>query len=80
MANADALLSKGPEIAKTNVLANKVVEGSESKTAGLGVGLSVRLTAKPDKVQAVKEFLIVRCLLYSVDKSFTLVDRARCPW
>ncbi|KAJ7928824.1 hypothetical protein B0H13DRAFT_1966372 [Mycena leptocephala] len=58
MANADALLSKGPEIAKTNVLANKVVEGSKSKTAGLGVGLSVLLTAKPDKVQAVKEFLI----------------------
>ncbi|KAJ7678999.1 hypothetical protein DFH06DRAFT_1165429 [Mycena polygramma] len=58
MANADALLSTGPEIAKPTILANKVVEGSKDKTAGLSVGLRVLLTAKADKVQAVKEFLV----------------------
>ncbi|KAJ6576719.1 hypothetical protein DFH09DRAFT_366412 [Mycena vulgaris] len=58
MANAATLLSVGPEIAQPTVLANKVVGGNKSKTAGLGNGLRVLLTAKPDKVQAVKEFLI----------------------
>ncbi|KAJ7476086.1 hypothetical protein FB451DRAFT_1557890 [Mycena latifolia] len=58
MANAPTLLSAGPEIAQPVVLANKVVEGTKSKTAGLGVGLRVFITAKPDKVQTVREFLI----------------------
>ncbi|KAJ6532005.1 hypothetical protein B0H19DRAFT_867286, partial [Mycena capillaripes] len=58
MANADTLLATGPQIDSTVLLANKVIEGSKDKTAGLGVGLRVLLTAKPDKVQAVKEFLI----------------------
>ncbi|KAJ6624018.1 hypothetical protein B0H10DRAFT_2008200 [Mycena sp. CBHHK59/15] len=57
IANAGTLLATGPEITSAGVLANKVKEGSASKTAGLGVGLRVLLTAKPEKVQAVKEFL-----------------------
>lgn len=64
MANAGALLATGPEITSTVILANKVVEGSKDKTAGLGVGLRVLLTAKPEKRQAVKEFLIVGRLPY----------------
>ncbi|KAJ7285178.1 hypothetical protein C8J57DRAFT_1290633 [Mycena rebaudengoi] len=58
MANASTLLSSGPEIIRTNVLANKVTEGDKSRTTGLTVGLRALLTAKPDKVQAVKDFLI----------------------
>jgi hypothetical protein len=59
MANAGTLLSAGPELTQPNVIANKVQEGTKGKTAGLGVGLRVMLTAKADKVQAVKDFLIV---------------------
>ncbi|KAJ7170859.1 hypothetical protein C8R43DRAFT_981323 [Mycena crocata] len=58
MANAATLLSAGPEIASPTILANKVQEGTKSKTAGLGVGLRVLLNAKSDKVQAVRDFLI----------------------
>lgn len=63
MANAPTLLSSGPDISKPNILANKVQAGTSAKTAGLGCGLRVLLTAKPDKVQAVKEFLTVGCFL-----------------
>ncbi|KAJ7707497.1 hypothetical protein B0H17DRAFT_1032885 [Mycena rosella] len=72
MANAPALLAAGPEIAQPNVLANKVVEGDKSRTAGLGNGLRVMLTAKPEKVQAVKEFLIGALPLVEAEKE-TLV-------
>jgi len=57
MANADALLVAGPEIAKPTILANNVGEPSKIKAEGLRLGLRVLLQAKPDKVQAVKEFL-----------------------
>ncbi|KAF8152383.1 hypothetical protein B0H34DRAFT_114875 [Crassisporium funariophilum] len=59
MANAPKLLSPAPEIGQVEVLASKVVKVGDTKTAGLSVGLRVLFTAKPEKVQAVKEFLIV---------------------
>ncbi|KAJ7650056.1 hypothetical protein FB45DRAFT_886796 [Roridomyces roridus] len=52
MANAGALLAAGPDIMSNNILANKVVEGAK-----VGVGLRVLLTAKPEKVDEVREFL-----------------------
>ncbi|KAJ7077147.1 hypothetical protein B0H15DRAFT_862529 [Mycena belliarum] len=59
MANAPTLLSTGPQITQPTILANKVtVLGGTTKTAGLTVGLRVLLDAKPEFVQAVKEFLI----------------------
>jgi quinol monooxygenase YgiN len=57
LANADALLAAGPEIAKAAVLANNVRDTS----AGVKNGLRVLLDAKPEKAQAVREFLKVRC-------------------
>ncbi|KAJ6601320.1 hypothetical protein DFH09DRAFT_1243139 [Mycena vulgaris] len=57
-ANADTLLTADPEINLANVLANKVTGGDGSMTEGLGVGLRVLFTAKPDKVQAVRDFLV----------------------
>ncbi|KAJ7761971.1 hypothetical protein DFH07DRAFT_903202 [Mycena maculata] len=56
MANAATLLSEGPDIASLNVFGNKVTGGNTA--AGLSVGLRVFLTAKPDKVQALREFLL----------------------
>ncbi|KAF7336780.1 Antibiotic biosynthesis monooxygenase [Mycena venus] len=57
MANADALLAAGPEIAKPTILANNIGDPSKIKAGGLRNGLRVLLQAKSDKVQAVKEFL-----------------------
>ncbi|KAJ7364256.1 hypothetical protein DFH08DRAFT_949863 [Mycena albidolilacea] len=53
LANADALLAAGPEIAKAVVLANNVRDTS----AGVKNGLRVLLEAKPETVEAVREFL-----------------------
>lgn len=56
IANAPTLLATGPEISGVNVLASLV--RPESKTTAATVGLYVPLFAKPEKAQAVKEFLI----------------------
>ncbi|KAJ7031339.1 hypothetical protein C8F04DRAFT_1110969 [Mycena alexandri] len=56
-ANAPTLLASGPEIHQPVVVVNKVTQGKKTKTAGLGVGIRVLLTAKPDKVETVKSFL-----------------------
>ncbi|KAJ7455271.1 hypothetical protein B0H11DRAFT_2244557 [Mycena galericulata] len=58
-ANASTLLNVEPDIASLNVIGNKftLTEGA-GKTAGLKVGLRVFLTAKPDKVQVLREFLL----------------------
>jgi len=58
MQSAPQLLSEGPQIGQAAVLASKV-HGGQGKTAGLGVGLRVLITAKPDKVDAVRDFLVV---------------------
>lgn len=54
-------------ICKVEVLASKVdnvvVEASDKK-AGLSVGLKVLIEAKPEKVQTVRDFLTVSCLLF----------------
>ncbi|KAF8206206.1 hypothetical protein K438DRAFT_1816790 [Mycena galopus ATCC 62051] len=55
MANAPSLLAEGPEISKPTILADNI-NGASKLTTG-SVGLRVLLTAKPEKVQAVKEFL-----------------------
>ncbi|KAJ7492130.1 hypothetical protein FB451DRAFT_1217097 [Mycena latifolia] len=57
-ANADALFSSPPEIDPANILASKVTKGDNSMTEGLSVGLRVLFTAKPDQVQAVRDFLV----------------------
>lgn len=61
--NAPELLSPAPAIGQAEVLAS-VVRSTEhapgDKTAGLSVGVRVLMTAKADKVQAVRDFLIVR--------------------
>ncbi|KAJ7455276.1 hypothetical protein B0H11DRAFT_1874808 [Mycena galericulata] len=67
MANAGTLLTAGPMIASPNVLANKVVAGSASS-----VGLRVFLTAKPDKMQAVKEFLVGALPLVEAEPATTV--------
>jgi len=56
-ANADTLFIADPVVNKANVLASKVQEGDGSLTEGLAVGLRVNFTAKPDKVQDVRDFL-----------------------
>ncbi|TDL23514.1 hypothetical protein BD410DRAFT_787359 [Rickenella mellea] len=50
--NASALLAKGPEIGHVNVLASKIQKGN------VKLGLHVQAEARPEKVEAVKEFLI----------------------
>jgi hypothetical protein len=59
LANADALLAAGPVIGKAVVLANNVRDTS----AGIKNGLRVLLEAKPEAVEAVREFLTVRCVV-----------------
>lgn len=64
---AAALGTEGPNllvpgsinIHQVDVLASKVGKGAATKTAGLSVGLKVIIEAKPEKVQTVKDFLIV---------------------
>lgn len=56
MANASTLLATGPEISAVNILASLI--RPESKSSNATVGLYVPLVAKPQKAQAVKEFLI----------------------
>jgi len=56
MANAPTLLASGPEISKVNILASMV--RPESKSTAATVGLYVPLFAKPEKAEAVKQFLI----------------------
>lgn len=67
MANAPNLLSQPPEIGEVDILASivdlKKGAGGEGRTAGLSVGLRVLFEAKEDKIQTVKEFLIVSHLV-----------------
>lgn len=56
LANADALLAGGPEIHPVEILASMVRPQSPSTEAK--VGLCVPLFAKPEKAEAVKEFLL----------------------
>lgn len=57
--NADKLFEDTPEVNKANILARKVQEsGDGSLTEGLSVGLRVNFTAKSDKVQDVRDFLV----------------------
>ncbi|KAJ7168443.1 hypothetical protein C8R46DRAFT_1091654 [Mycena filopes] len=67
MANAPTLLASGPEIHQPIVVVNKVTEGKKHKTAGLGVGIRVLLTAKPDKVETVKAFLASALPLFEAE-------------
>ncbi|KII90457.1 hypothetical protein PLICRDRAFT_533074 [Plicaturopsis crispa FD-325 SS-3] len=61
MAKAPSLLSPAPQIDEVAVLASKVKSVvSKEKNAGLRVGLTVLLTAKPKQVEAVKDLLTVR--------------------
>ncbi|KAJ3886902.1 hypothetical protein GG344DRAFT_56615, partial [Lentinula edodes] len=62
MDNASSLLDVSPEIAQLDVLVSLVRpnKGSgEGTTAGVTKGLRVLFTAKPDKVDAVRDFLKV---------------------
>lgn len=61
-AKAEELLSSAPDIGAISVLASKVqaVKSGEGVKAGLVNGLRVLITAKPSKVDAVRQFLIVR--------------------
>lgn len=62
MDNASSLLDVSPEIAQLDVLVGLVRpnKGSgEGTTAGVTKGLRVLFTAKPDKVDAVRDFLKV---------------------
>ncbi|KIJ53248.1 hypothetical protein M422DRAFT_775868 [Sphaerobolus stellatus SS14] len=54
--HAPVLLAGGPEISPVSILASLV--RPESKTTEAKVGIYVPLVAKPEKAQAVKEFLI----------------------
>lgn len=54
-ANAEKLFSEPPKIGHLEVLASKVTTAS----GALANGLIVLITAKPEKVEAVKNFLIV---------------------
>ncbi|KAJ6618049.1 hypothetical protein B0H10DRAFT_1757778, partial [Mycena sp. CBHHK59/15] len=57
-ANADTLFVGDPVVNKANVLASKVRQFERwSSEYGLTVGLRVNFTAKPDKVQDVRDFL-----------------------
>ncbi|KAJ6580062.1 hypothetical protein DFH09DRAFT_1146416 [Mycena vulgaris] len=56
--NADTLFVADPIVNKANVLASKVQNGDGSLTEGLSVGLRVNFTAKGDKVQDVRDFLV----------------------
>ena len=49
------------DIRQVEVLASKVEKGAvaSDKKAGLSVGLRVLIEAKPEKVQTVRDFLIV---------------------
>ncbi|KAF9003049.1 hypothetical protein BDQ17DRAFT_1390657 [Cyathus striatus] len=59
MANSARLLDPGPQINHVDVLASIVKDtGSTGKTAGLSVGVRAIFEAKPEKVQAVREFLL----------------------
>ncbi|KAL0947889.1 hypothetical protein HGRIS_010524 [Hohenbuehelia grisea] len=60
MGKAPELLGAAPEIKHVKVLASKVKASAslDDETAGLACGLQVTFTAKPDKVEAVREFLI----------------------
>ncbi|KAJ7598039.1 hypothetical protein C8J56DRAFT_883339 [Mycena floridula] len=58
MANADTLLSSPPDIGSIDILASKVVSGAAGLTAGLVNGIRVLIQAKPEKVDAVRQFLI----------------------
>ncbi|KAF7374707.1 Antibiotic biosynthesis monooxygenase [Mycena sanguinolenta] len=58
MENAGALLAAGPEIKEAVVLADNITGSLEA--GRLGVGLRVLLTAKPEKVQSLRQFLVVR--------------------
>jgi hypothetical protein len=62
-ASAAALLSVPPKIGTVNVLASKVQPGTAvgmGVKAGLEKGLRVLITAKEEKIDAVRKFLIVR--------------------
>ncbi|TFK35172.1 hypothetical protein BDQ12DRAFT_635406 [Crucibulum laeve] len=72
MAKAPKLLSPAPEIGQVEVLASKVKSSSDGKTAGLSVGLRVLIEAKPEKTQALKDFLISALPLVE-EESETLV-------
>ncbi|KAJ6513026.1 hypothetical protein C8R45DRAFT_962188 [Mycena sanguinolenta] len=56
MENAGALLAAGPEIKEAVVLADNITGSLEA--GRLSVGLRVLLTAKPEKVQSLREFLV----------------------
>lgn len=59
LAHAPTLLSSPPDIGHVDVLASRVDPlNSDEKNAGVSVGLRVLFTAKEDKIQQVRDFLI----------------------
>jgi hypothetical protein len=65
-ANAPKLLvPEPPAISPVDVLASKVekVESAKDKKAGLTIGIRVLIEAKPEKVQIVRDFLIVSVIM-----------------
>ena len=81
MANAPKLLSQPPEIGEVDILASivdlKKGAGGEGRTAGLSVGLRVLFEAKEDKIQTVKEFLIVSQFVDCTYRQMTTSQGAR---
>ena len=55
------MLSQGPDMNKimVEVLASKVTKVAEGQKCGLTVGIRALFTAKPEKKEAVKNFLVV---------------------